>query len=93
MARFFFHLRDSTGYLEDEEGEDLQDLDAVRVSARDAARSIISEESKQGLIDLRTSIEVTDEAGTTVLELPFSEAVDVRTGPPPGGREEREAAG
>lgn len=84
MARFFFHLRNSTGYVKDEEGEDLPDLKAARNSAVASVRSIISEESKSGCVDLRGRIEVADEAGHTVLALPFSEALDIRTGPPPG---------
>jgi hypothetical protein len=92
MGVFFFNLRNSTGYLEDEEGEDLPDLGAAREAALDSVRSIISEESKQGLIDLRGSIEVTDEAGRLVLELPFGEAVDIKTGPPPPSDEAAGAA-
>lgn len=82
MPHFFFHVRNSEGFLEDEEGEELADLDAARAVAVTAVRSIISDESKGGLIDLRGRIEVSDESGRPVLALPFSEAVSVRTGPP-----------
>jgi len=92
MARFFFHLRNSTGYLQDEEGQELADVSAARRAALESVRSIASEEAKAGTIDLRASIQVVDEKGGLVLELPFAEAVGVISGrpadPEPDGGEE-----
>jgi hypothetical protein len=86
MPRYFFHVRNSTGYMLDEEGEELADFEAARDAAVNAVRSIISEESKIGRIDLRGRIEVSEEeGGEVILTLPFSEALDIRTGPPPEG--------
>lgn len=84
MPQYFFHVRNSTGYMLDEEGQELAGLEAARDTAVSAVRSIISEESKVGLVDLRGRVEVFDEAGLILLTLPFSEALDIRTGPPPG---------
>ena len=77
MARFFLHLRNSNGHLEDEEGQELADIDAARQAAIASVRSIVSEEAETGFIDLRAPIPVFDENGALLLELPFSEAVEV----------------
>jgi hypothetical protein len=82
MALYFFHLRNSSGYLLDEEGQEFPDLETVRAEAVRTVRSILSEELKAGQIDLRGRLEVTDAEGALLLTLPFSETVEVRTGPP-----------
>jgi hypothetical protein len=85
MPRYFFNLRNSSGYLEDEEGQDLPDAGSARQAAMTSARSIVSEESRKGVIDLRASIEIRDEAGAMVLEMPFGDAVEIMTGVLPSG--------
>lgn len=82
MALYFFNLRNSTGYLSDEEGQECPDLETARAEAVKAVRSILSEEVKAGQLDLRGRLEVNDANGALVLTLPFSETVQVRTGPP-----------
>jgi hypothetical protein len=83
MSRFFFHLINATGYLRDEEGEDFPNTDAARDNALAAIRSILSEECKEGRIDLRGRIEVSRASGEIVHAVPFSDAIEVLTGPPP----------
>lgn len=78
MPRYFFHVRNSIGNAEDEEGRDLSSLEEARREAVKGIRSIISDEVKQGLIDLRGEITVTDEDGAAVLKLRFEEAVELR---------------
>ncbi len=73
--RYHFHLRESQGYVSDEEGLELADLDAVRRAAVAGARSIISSEVMRGKLPLGTVMEVEDEHGEPVFELPFRAAV------------------
>lgn len=88
MARYFFHLRNSFGYVEDEEGEDLPGLDAAREAAINSIRSIVGEDIKSGVADLRGTIDVADETGRSLLQVSFDEAVEVRMGPPPSDGDE-----
>jgi hypothetical protein len=78
MPRFFFHLRDGRRRLIDEEGRDLPDAETARKVAVMSARSIICDEVLLGNLPLGEVIEVEDEAGRDVLDLPFSDAVKVR---------------
>ena len=49
MARYFFHLRDGAILQrDDEEGEELRDLEAVRHYAIESAREILSEAALSG---------------------------------------------
>ncbi|WP_332812415.1 DUF6894 family protein [Sphingomonas sp.] len=75
--RYFFHLREPGGYVVDHEGLELGCIDAVRTAATCGARSIIADEILRGSLPLATILEVEDEHGRRVLELPFSETVRV----------------
>jgi hypothetical protein len=79
MARFYLNIRNG-GYSEDPEGCELPDLEAARAEAIDGVRSLLSEEARQGQLDLAAAIEITDGDGTVLLVVPFSEAVDLRFG-------------
>ncbi len=83
MPRYFFEIVNCDGITQDDEGQELPDVAAVRRHAVAAVRSIISDEIRRGRIDLRGRIRVTRESGETALILPYAEAVEVRTGPPP----------
>ena len=73
--RYYFHLRESESYVVDDEGLELIDTAAVLAAATAGARSVIAGEAMQGKLPLHASIEVDDETGRRVLELPFREAV------------------
>jgi hypothetical protein len=77
MARFYLHIRNGGGYAEDFEGQDLPDLDAARLAAIDGVRSVLSEEARQGELDLCGSIEIADGDGNILLVVPFREAVRI----------------
>ncbi len=80
MPRYHFHVYDSFGLVEDEEGRELPSVDAVRREALKGVRSILSDELKQGRLDLRGRVEVKDGDGSIVLTLHFREAVELLTG-------------
>jgi hypothetical protein len=76
VPRFFFHVYDTIEAL-DEEGYCLPDADAARRDAVLSARALICEQVKLGTVNLSYRIEVVDEAGNTILDLPYSAAVSI----------------
>jgi hypothetical protein len=75
MPRYHFHLR-KNGILEvDPEGAELPTLDAARDEAVLAAREILAERLLQGEVLDGDCFVITREDGTTVMEVPFKEAI------------------
>jgi hypothetical protein len=87
MGRYHFNVRNGSGYMEDEEGQQLSDPEHARAKAVEGARSLLSAEVLSGDLDLRGRIEVTDEKGEIIFIVDFQEALRVKTGeiPSPGG--------
>jgi len=77
MPRFYLHLYNRVGVVRDDEGEELPDLQVARHCAFEAIRDILSEETKQGRIDLRGRIEIAAEGDRLLEVVPFSDAVEV----------------
>jgi hypothetical protein len=75
--RYFFHVREGESYLLDDEGLELADVASAFAAATAGARSIIAAEAVQGNLPLRAIIEVDDEKGTRVFDLPFRETIRV----------------
>jgi hypothetical protein len=79
MPRYFLHLRYAAledGFARDDEGDELSDPGDLRQHVMDTARDLITGARLKAIPDwLQCSFEVTDESGTVVLTLPFSEAV------------------
>jgi hypothetical protein len=73
MPRYYFHVRDENGFRQDAEGLDLPDIEAARRKALDMACELWSERPPDGAHNDQT-FEIADEAGETVLTVPFSEA-------------------
>jgi hypothetical protein len=84
MQHFYFHLYNHVGFVRDHEGQQLPDLDQAREQARREIRSIVSEEAKEGVIDLTGRVEIAGGAGEILEVVLFAQAVELRT--------EREAA-
>lgn len=82
MPRFFFHIRNGNGFTQDEEGLELDDLATVRKVALEGARSLLSDETSHGKLDLEGSIEVVDEAGSQVMNVRFDEALEMKPSTP-----------
>lgn len=85
MPAYFLHLRSGADVLLDREGLEIADPAQLREVAVREARALIAQEVLDGLVDLAQAIEVEDEAGRTVLRLPFAEAVEFE--PPRDGAE------
>ena len=80
MPRYFFHVHNGVGFVEDEGGRELPDLSRVREEAIKGIRSIMSDEVTKGVIDLRGRIEIADPAGRIVLTMSFEEAFTITRG-------------
>ena len=77
MPRYFLNLNESGERLEDKDGVERANVDEVRATALAAAREIMCEEVCVGRLCLSGHIDVTDQAGVTVLTLPFRDAVAI----------------
>ena len=78
MPRYYFHLATGGEILNDYEGSDLIDVEAARKEGLRAAREILSISLvASGQLDLIQQIDITDEAGRTLLAIPFRSAVSV----------------
>jgi len=74
MPRYFFNTRIGAELLLDPEGEELRDPDHAWEVARTTVRELLSAQAASPEL-LKAVLEVSDEGGEIVLELPFSEAV------------------
>lgn len=78
MPKFFFHLHNNV-YVPDHVGAELPSLDVARTEAVVAARGVMAADIVDaGHITLSHRITISDEAGATLLELPFRNCVEVR---------------
>lgn len=78
MPRFYFHVCNGTGFVEDEEGRELPDLEAARQEAIKGARSIMADDLYRGQLDLSSFIEIEDEAHVHQLTIAFADLVEIR---------------
>lgn len=77
MTRFFFHLQDRGGRVPDREGVELPDADSAHRHALQSARLLICDAVVQGRIDMRRAIQVEDQDGRRIADLPFSAALSI----------------
>ena len=77
MPRYYFHLYNGAT-ARDEEGRDLPDLHTARQEAIKAAREMMCEDIREGLLRLDLRIEIGDADGTEVLLVPFTDAVTIQ---------------
>ena len=75
MPRYFFNIEDSGGGINDEEGSDFPDLDAVREEAIEVARQIMSQRILVGHSAGGWKFIITDETGIVLLEFAFKDAI------------------
>ena len=78
MPRFYFHICNGSGFVEDEEGAELPDAPAARMHAILSARDVMAGDMRRGELDLSSFIEVEDERRILLFTLPFSEAVEIK---------------
>ena len=78
MPRYHFNIRNGSGFTIDEEGLDLFSETDARAQAVRGARSLMSAEVLEGMLDLDGQIEVTDALNGAVLTVRFRDAVRVQ---------------
>ncbi len=76
MPRYYFHIRKGDVLVEDPEGTEVSETEALEDEAIEAARDLLTEGDLQGPDRHEWVFEVADESGATVLMLPFGEAVE-----------------
>jgi hypothetical protein len=80
VARYHFNIRNGCGFTADEEGLELSSDKAARAQAIRGARSLMSAEMLEGMLDLDGQIEVTDDWNDEVMTVRFRDAVHVHQG-------------
>ncbi len=95
MPLFYLHVCNGDGFTEDEEGHALPDLAAARAAAIKGLRDIMSNELKDGSLNMASFIEIENEAHEWVMTVPFADAVSVTAGNEkrPGAESSRGAQG
>ena len=78
MPRFYFHVCNGTGFVQDEEGQELPDVQSARLSAVQGLRDIMASELKDGLLKTASFIEIENSQRELLMTVPFSEAVAVQ---------------
>lgn len=78
MPRFFFHIYNGHGETPDDIGADLENQAAAHRLAVDSVRSMVSEDARCGVIDLKGRIDVKDQSNNVLVTVDFVEAFDVR---------------
>lgn len=71
MPKFFFHIRDGGDLVLDEQGIDLQDVEATFSEARASARDLALQKAKAGVWSTGKAVELTDSHGKVLLSVPL----------------------
>ena len=77
MPLYYFHLSDGHQALIDPEGREVAEFSEIAGLALKEARAMISQDALGGRINLNQFIEVRDQSGKLVHQLPFREAVTI----------------
>jgi hypothetical protein len=75
LVRYFMHMCDGGGFVEDTEGCELADDAAARDAAILAARDVMAGDLRDGRLDLTSFIEVEDEAHRLLFTITFADVV------------------
>lgn len=75
MPKFFLHIEQARGRVEDREGGDYCDLDAARDDAIESAREIMSERVRNGEEADGSCFVIVDETGRTMEVVPFESTI------------------
>lgn len=76
MPRYYFHIRKGDVLVEDAQGIEVAQPEALEEEAVESARDLLAEGDLQGLDRRDWLYEVADESGGTVLVLRFQDAVE-----------------
>ena len=79
MPHYYLHICNGAGFVEDEEGQQLDNDEAARATAIHAARDIMAAELRTGELDLSSFIEVEDEAHKLLFTITFGDAINIKS--------------
>ena len=85
MPRFYMHICNGTGFVEDMEGVELPDEATARAKAIEAARDVMAADLRAGELALTSFIEVEDEGKRLLFTLTFADAVQIKAQHRPPG--------
>ena len=77
MPRFYFHFQNGSGRTEDAEGIILPDEEAAWFQAVRSARDLYGEDLLNSEICPKLRVEIEDEEGRPVLDLPLEQVVRI----------------
>lgn len=77
MQHYFFHLHNGHGFTPDPTGRYFWTLEDARNEALRDIRSIVSDEAREGLLDLRGRIDIAVDE-TVIQTISFPEAFDLK---------------
>ena len=76
MSQFFFHVCRGQNRIADLEGTDLPDVEAAKIEAIAETRALMTSDIGKGIDWSRTTwIEVTDDHGGYLFDVPFRDAL------------------
>jgi hypothetical protein len=75
MGRFYFHLKEGSELVLDDEGQELPSASEATTVALASARELLAEAIRFGLSDIAEAIVIADETGQPVLEVPLVEVL------------------
>lgn len=75
MARFYLHVCDGAGFVEDDEGEEHPDIAAARNAAVEGLRDILAAELRRGDLNTASFVEIEDEDRHWVATVSFEDVV------------------
>jgi len=75
MPRFFINFQNVNELAKDDEGIDLQSLEAARKAALISAREILADNIKDGAKDPLVAITITDESGQELATIPAKDVL------------------
>jgi hypothetical protein len=79
MPRFYLHVCNGNGFVEDNSGQEHNDLSAPREAAVVALRATLVEDVQAGNINVAAFVEIEDTDHRHVGTVHFSNAVEIRT--------------
>ena len=79
-AALLFNIRNGLGFTRDHEGLDLPSERDAQAEAIKGARSLLSAEVIDGMLDLSGQIEVTDDRDGEVMTVRFRDVVNIHQG-------------
>ena len=73
--RYFFHINAPDHAIQDHEGSELPNWEAVRHEAVESARFLLANGVRRGRAPDTTAFQIADETGAIVLRFPFRDAI------------------